>query len=63
MINKVSTSSKEHHTFHHMYVAALEHQTIQCEHRLQEVQAVEPVIVPPPAKSVRLRPHPIFTPM
>ena len=63
MISKVSICSKEHHTFHHMYVAALERQTIQCEHRLQEVQAVEPVIVPSPAKSARSHPHPIFTPM
>ena len=51
------------YTFHHMYVAALERQTIQCEHQLQEVQAVEPVTVPPPAKSVRSHPHRIFTPM
>ena len=63
MISKVSTSSKEHHTFHHMYVAALERQTIHCEHQLQQVQAVEPVTVPPPAKPVRSHPHRIFTPM
>ena len=63
MISKVSTYSKEHHTFHHIYVAALEQQTIQCEHRLQEVQAVEPVTVPPPAKSLRSCTCPIFTPM
>ena len=63
MISKVSTYSKEHRTFHHIYVAALEQQTIQCEHRLQEVQAVEPVTVPPSAKSLRSCTCPIFTPM
>ena len=63
MISKVSICSKEHHTFHHMYIAALEQQTIHCEHQLQEVQAVEPVTVSPPTKSVKSRIRPIYTSM
>ena len=47
-----------------MYVAIyIEQQNIHNDHQLQEVQAVEPVNVPPPAKSVISHTRPIYTPM
>ena len=69
MRNKVSTYSKEHHTFHcaqiyiYIYIDSLEQQVIHYEHQLQEDQAVEPVTVSPPTKSVKSRIRPIYTSM
>ena len=46
-----------------MYIDSLEQQVIRYEHQLQEVQAVEPVTLSPPTKSVKSRICRIYAPM
>ena len=51
------------HKYIYIYIDSLEQQVIHYEHQLQEDQAVEPVTVSPPTKSVKSRIRPIYTSM